>query len=351
MDGRIRGPDVTPVTILDAGMVTSVGFNAPASCAAIRVGITGFVETHFLFAGEWLLGGSVFFERPWQGREKLLHMIVPAIEECIKNIDHISTTEIPLILCVAEPDRSGRFPDLDERFLREVQARMDKQFHPASTLIANGRIGGVQGVDQACKLIAEGWPFCVVAGVDSFLTAETLAAYNKNRRLQTADNSDGFIPGEAGAAVLLGSVVQTAIPHMQCLGTGYGEERATIDSEEPLRSDGLVQAFTLALADSGKKFQDLDYRITDISGEQYGFKEAALVLNRLLRVRKEEFDIWHPSDCIGEVGAAIVPIMLGIALTAAQKGYAPGPGVLCHVSSDTTERAAMILRYTSERSV
>src|SRR5262249_8643740 len=33
-----------------SGMVTGVGFDAPSSCAAIRVGITGFVETGFSWA-------------------------------------------------------------------------------------------------------------------------------------------------------------------------------------------------------------------------------------------------------------------------------------------------------------
>ena len=90
---------------------------------------------------------------------------------------------------------------------------------------------------------------------------------------------------------------------------------------------------------------DLDFRITDNSGEQYYFKESALALSRNLRQRKTAFDIWHPADCIGEVGAAIGPCVLGIALAAARKGYAPGPGVLCHFANDDGERAALMLRY------
>jgi 3-oxoacyl-[acyl-carrier-protein] synthase-1 len=88
---------------------------------------------------------------------------------------------------------------------------------------------------------------------------------------------------------------------------------------------------------------DLDYRITDIGGEQYQFKEAALALSRLLRVRKEEFDIWHPADCIGEVGAASLPCMLGVVLYAAQKGYAPGPRPLAHLGNDDGKRVALAL--------
>ena len=65
--------------------------------------------------------------------------------------------------------------------------------------------------------------------------------------------------------------------------------------------------------------------------------------------RKEEFDIWLPVDCIGEVGAAIVPVILGMALAAAKKGYAPGNGVLCHFGNDDGQRAAMFLSYSNTR--
>ena len=91
---------------------------------------------------------------------------------------------------------------------------------------------------------------------------------------------------------------------------------------------------------------ELDFRITDNSGEQYYFKEAALALSRTLRARKEEFDIWHPADCIGEVGAAIGPVMVTKALTASQKGYGRGRGILVHAGNDAGRRTAAVLRYS-----
>src|SRR5581483_2530137 len=113
-----------------------------------------------------------------------------------------------------------------------------------------------------------------------------------------------------------------------------GEERATIESAEPLRADGMVQAFKAAFGDSNRSMADVDYRITDSNGEQYAFKEAALAVTRTLRVRKEAFEIWHPADCVGEVGAAIGPCALSVALAAVRKNYAPGENPLCHLSSE-----------------
>ena len=105
----------------------------------------------------------------------------------------------------------------------------------------------------------------------------------------------------------------------------------------------MVQAFKAAFADAGKTLADVDYRITDSNGEQYWFKEAALALTRTLRVRKEQFEIRHQTDCIGETGAAIGPCALAVALAAGRKHYAPGRGPLCHFSGDDGERFALVL--------
>ncbi len=105
-----------------------------------------------------------------------------------------------------------------------------------------------------------------------------------------------------------------------------------------------VEAITVALGDAGLTLGDMDYRLTDLSGEQYGFKEADLAITRTLREHKEAFDIWHPADSIGEVGAAALPCMLGVALAAAEKGFDPGPSVLCHLGNDDGARAALVSR-------
>jgi 3-oxoacyl-[acyl-carrier-protein] synthase I len=339
---------VDPVAILHAGMVTGVGFNAPSTCAAIRCGITGFVETRFMFEGEWLIGCPVPSEENWRGRERLLQMAVPAITECMAGIDRTPPSEIPLLLCVAEDDRPGRLAGLDQTFLHEVQARVGQQFHQQSVLIERGRVGGVEAIDLARRLVANGRPYCILAGVDSLLVGPTLAAYDSKSRIQTAENSNGFIPGEAAAAVLL-APARRIEAELHCSGIGFGTEPASVNSEQPLRADGLVEAIRAAFADSGLGYEQMDFRITDISGEQYGFKEAALAQLRSMRVRKEEFYIWHPADCIGEVGAAIVPVILGVALIAMRKGYAPGPGVLCHCANDDSQRACFVLQYQHER--
>ena len=75
------------------------------------------------------------------------------------------------------------------------------------------------------------------------------------------------------------------------------------------------------------------------------FKEAGLALARVLRRLKEEFDIWHPAECIGEAGATAGLVVLAVAHAAAHKDYAPGNNVLAHMANDGGQRAALVLTF------
>ncbi|GAB6907587.1 3-oxoacyl-(Acyl-carrier-protein) synthase [Desulfosarcina cetonica] len=333
------------VAVDACGMVSSVGLSAPAACAAVRCGLTNVSETRFMDGtGNWIMAAQVPLEEPWRGRTKLLKMAAGAIRECILDLKPTDLAHTALLLCVAERERPGRTAGIDNLLLAEVQEDLGVQFHSSSTLIAEGKVGGASAIQTAIDLLTRaGMRYCIVAGTDSYLTAGTLSGLEENQRLLTDSNSDGFIPGEAAAAVRLALKANAPTAPVTITGIGFGSEKATIVSEEPLRADGMVAAIKSALAMAGCDMGALDFRICDLSGEQYGFKEAALALTRLLRVRKEEFDIWHPAECIGETGAAIVPVVLCVAAAALKKGYAKGNGILCHFANDASQRAAIIV--------
>ena len=72
-----------------------------------------------------------------------------------------------------------------------------------------------------------------------------------------------------------------------------------------------------------------------------------MALTRVVRKVKPRFDLWHPGDCIGEVGSAIGACVLAVALAATRKGYAPGRCILCHFGNDEGERAALVLEFST----
>jgi len=335
-----------PLAIVGSGMVTGVGLTAPSSCAAIRCAVDNFQETRFMDAGgEWIVGGSVSLEEPWRGTNKLIKMLACVLTECIKIDSQLNLADTPVLLCLAEEDRPGRLPDLENRVFIGIQQELNTRFHEKSAFIAQGRVSITLALQHARQLIyQEKLPNVVIVGVDSLLAAQTLKSFEERERLLTSQNSNGFIPGEAAAAVL----VQAAKGQggLTCNGLGLGMENATVNSEDvPLRADGLVAAIRGALSEAGCDMGATDFRITDVSGEQYAFKETALALLRILRQRKVFYDLWHPADCIGEVGAAIGPVMLAVLLAAGQKSYLMGNDILAHLSNDAGKRAAMMLTY------
>lgn len=340
-----------PLAIKGCGMVTGVGLDAPSSCAAIRAAIDNFQETRFMDAGgEWIMGCEVPLEEPWRGTRKLAKMLARALQECAASDPQLNLEQVPVIICLAEKERPGRVEHLGSRVFFETQQELGIRFHEKSELLDHGRVGAMVALRMARKMIYEQKiEKVIIAGVDSLLNAPALRAYEERERLLTSQNSNGFIPGEAAAAIIVTWPKAGPDPQLVCIGLGFGVEKATIDAELPLRADGLVQALREATADAGCTMGDLDFRITDVSGEQYGFKEAELAVLRTLRKRKEGFDIWHPADCIGEVGAAIGLIVLIIAMVGTQMVYTPGSNILCHFANEDGKRAASVLTYQQVR--
>lgn len=334
------------LAIKAGGLVTPVGFNAPATCAALRAGIRNVQVANLWDAesGQYIAAGRVPLPQWWEGPGKLPELVAPAILECLQAATPITPRELPLLLGVSPSTRPHRWAGLDDWILKAVEEKLGVQFHPSSQVIPRGQVAGVWGAREAARLIEEeGRPGCIVAGVESYLQQPIVQAYMNHRRVLTPGNSNGFSPGEAGSAVLLAACAEPPADDICILGTGVATEPATIESEEPLRGEGLTEAIRLALAEANVSMPDTHFRITDLNGEHYKFKEATLAFNRLLRSRIESHDIWHPIEYIGEIGAAIGPLVLAFARDAIHKGYAPGSVVICHFSNDDQERAAAVV--------
>lgn len=333
-----------PVQIVGSGLVTSVGLSAAAAAAAIRAGVSNAQLTRFMdWGGEWIAGHVVPIEAP-DPRAKLLQMAATAIDECLASVAGVPSPATALVLCLPEASRPGAADDLGETAVAELSTMVGRAFSPHSCTITAGRVGGFVGLHHARALLYEGKAdAALVAGVDSYVNWPALSHFEDRHRLLTSKNSDGFLPGEAAAAVM----VTRPLPGtaLRCDGLGFAQERATIDAGVPLRADGLVEAIRAAARDAQCRPQDFELRITALSGEHYFFKEAALAAARLVRDPMPEAELWHPADCVGEVGAAAGPLAVIVAAIACAKGYARATRILCHLSNDGAERSAAFFSH------
>lgn len=330
----------TKIDIIGIGMVTAVGLDAPSACAAMRAGIEGFQETRFMApGGDWLIGAPIPLPNDWKGEERMARIAAAALSEAARGQECIDT---PILLCLAE-DRPGRpFRD-SSALLTRIAEIAEFPWHPMSRVVAHGRPSGMVALDLARRLIyARKADNVMIVGVDTYLQPETIDHFLERRRLLSMDVSDGFIPGE-GAAALLCSAPRSG--RLCLFGLGLSRETAFLDNPDdlPLRGDGMTAAYRTALEETGIAASGIGYRISDLIGEQFWFKQTALAAMRLVRAKTDFMDLWSPGETLGNIGAAVVPLMIGRAWEAARKEYAPGNPVLVEASGDNGACGAAVL--------
>ncbi len=342
-----------PIFISAAGMVTAVGLDAPSSCAAMRGRLDGFAETRFVgSAGDWLIGAAVPLPRNWIGTKRMAHLVAGAIVEVLHQVPEFEN-DAALILCLAEENRPGR-PVRDSQAFAKMLGEIVELPHRIKTrIVAHGRPAGFVALDRAQKLLTSGEArHVLIAGVDSYLTGPAVAFYLANERIMTPDNANGFIPGEAAAAILC----SREEGRLTLGGIGLSREKAFIYNKAgedgldvPLRGEGITMAYKFAMEAAGVDLAGIEYRISDLIGEQFFFKQTALAALRLERGRSDFQDLWSPAENLGNIGAAVVPLMIGMALRAAEKGYDMGSPVLIEASGDDGACGAAVFHDTHQR--
>lgn len=338
-----------PVFFTSAGMVCAVGHTAAASCAAIRADLAGFQDLPYVDnEGETIRGAPVpGIPTSERASDRLTTMLAMSIGDCLAEAPWLRDAALPLLVGIAEPDRPGGLRLSSPAALLDDAGRSSgARLHGGlSRVFPAGHTAAFHALAAARELLSSGAaPACLVAGVDSYLNASSLAWLSAHLRLKTPNNSDGVIPGEAAGCVLVERAPRSGGDAVRLLGLGFGHEPASIlTAEPPLQARGLVQASRAALEEAGIGLHDIDFRICDVAGEGYAFKEVVLAMQKLLRKRREAFPLWHPADAIGDTGAAAGVCQLVTAIQAIRKGYAPGSRVIGYCSAVAGDRAAAIL--------
>jgi len=222
------------------GLVCAVGLNAAAACAAMRAGIAGFAELPYRDnSGEPIVGAAVpGLPADLKRDERLLALLEVALQDSLKSAALMRTDTVPLLIGLAESGRPGGADGVAGDLIPRVQKKLNRRFHPdLSRCLARGHTAGFELLQVARELLQDpSVPACVVAGVDSFVNASSLAWLDRHSRLKTLDNSDGVIPGEGAAAIVVQRPAEGQKPALaaEIAGLGFGVEEAHILNEEPL---------------------------------------------------------------------------------------------------------------------
>lgn len=343
------------VWIVKTGMITPVGIGTAQTVTSVRAGINRFSEssvynkrfapmTLALLPEEALppLMPDIDATGLTSRQIRLLRLATPALQEATKGI--AQPDSIPLFLGAPEA-LPGRALPITEKFLLQLQKQAEVKFNiAASKVFPNGRAAGLIALHEAVKLIASGAaPQVLVGGIDSYLDLYLLGTLDMEDRVLAEGVMDSFCPGEGACFLLLSSPrVRGLTPLARVAGTAMGKELGHRYSDLPYKGDGLAQTFQSVLAAANASPGEVRTVYAGFNGENFWTKEWGVAFLRSKDKFAESFSVEHPVDCFGDTGAALGPLMIGIAADNLSKGHVES-GCLVWCSSDREERGAALL--------
>jgi 3-oxoacyl-[acyl-carrier-protein] synthase-1 len=354
-------PDGGAIAITGYGMRTAVGNDAVQTAAAVRAGINRF--------GTWTALGVTFDDEtgvnaaalpegspdePWVG--KASDLVALPLREALWGAgvyDFLAIrgasagARVGAYVATPYSDRAGVSPQAFRLFSIEAQEHCISPAHADHvTLVSLDHVAGAAALERAAADLRAGkTDYAVVGALDSLLHGDYLKALWASGRLKVPGQTDGLLPGEAAAVVVMERESDARRRRARIfgwLGAGVIEHEALpIGPEHPIRADAASRAVRAALERNERK---PERAIVDLTGERWRSLEWALVETRCLgELATARFRLWHPADCLGDVGAATGLVQLALALRGFARGYCGDGPVLLVSASDRGERSAMMV--------
>lgn len=333
------------ISIISAGLCSSVGANLTAADCALRAGMNHFQESDFVAANGQPVRVARLPDVDHWGTERLGRWGAAAIQECLANADTpLDIHKIPLLLITAERSRPPTNDDYYQAIYTALLNEFKSRFDERTRLVAAGRAGIGLALTCASQWLNDNTTeYVLIAGVDSFLDAQTIDYFLKKNRLLTYGNSDGFIPGEGAAAILLSRNENTN--SVSIYGIGEGAEEGKPDGSTPSLSLGYTDAIRAAISQSGLQASDFTCRFSDQNGEAFFARDVTNALTRLGLEGLPKLETITLADCVGDVGAATGPMTLAWASRLLPKNEISGNTALAHFANDDGYRCALVLKY------
>ncbi len=340
-----------PLRIVGSGAVTAAGMTAAQTCAAFRASLTGFElmvlanpmgaeQTVARIPSHWRLRQD---EGMW-----IVNMAARAICEAMRDgvvADTADPTRTALLLSPPESTRNhpcyAHVAPAD--LLRQVVEATGLPLHRQSRAFDGGAAAGLAALAHAATLIGGGAvDHVILAGVDSLVNDQDIARLAAGNRLHGPENASGVIPGEGAAAVCL-SGRSGAGRSCTILTVASAIETDPVTSERFSQGRALQAALHEA-AGNGQGEPEVDFILSNVNGERYGFLEAILARARFYRTRRERLPAIYPAMAAGDTGAASAALALVVAHDAFGQSYAPGRIAMAEIASEGGLRTAAVLR-------
>lgn len=341
--------------ISHVGAVTSMGLSACETAFVYRAQGTGLRLSALADpeTGEALLCGAVpTLEPSLVGAERVVELGKLALDDLwADGGSALAGRRIHLWLCLdewlGERDEQGVVPSVEVSRLLRVHARGRFGEHVQVQVCAQGAASPGRVLEDALGALArDECESVILGGVHSDQCPARIAQLSQQKRLYSADNSDGVLPGEGAGFVSLldptGARRMAASARARLIAYGTGYDKARPDNHDSaFQAAGLtlaVRRATEALRADGLR---AGWQFNDLGCEGYRLSEWISVMTRTQAIWEEPQLSEAPAQRLGNLGAATVPVQLALATEAWRRGYAPHQRVLCFAGSDDGFRVAL----------
>lgn len=327
-----------------AGLCCAVGYQLDAAECALRANMDHFQESDFLTQGGEPIRVARLPDNDRWGAQRIAQWIKLAVHDCLQGVADFDASQVPLIVLCPTQDRPMVNDDWCRDTYRFAEKAIGLQFDERSAILPGGRAGFAQALQLAHSWFSQSTlERVLLVGADSYIDSASINHYLSQGRLLVTGNRDGFLPGEAAAALLLTRGGKAAGLHID--GVGVAQEAGRPDGSVPSRAQALGTAIRQACQQAGIEPSQLQFRMSDQNGEAFFAREAANALTRVMWGGGPQLPVLTTADCIGEVGAATGPVMLAYLSRLQARTDGPGPIGLVHLANDNGLRGAVISHY------
>ncbi len=344
--------DLPPITansslsVIDIGLVTPLATGWKESCTAMQAGYDGFIHPRRSL--------HPIAEIPFNPEIKGFARLAYLLELAVANLDN-EYSGLPLLFAMPEAGRLGLsdFEYTREKLFNALAQRSafhGKFVHGQVTCFGQGRTSLAHQLQHAYKILTTTeFKQVLIMSVDTWLfppMLNALLAYwgASKVRVITEDNADGFIPAEAAGAMVVSLPEYHSSPYI-IDGVANAHEPAPLLSTDITKAKGMSSAIKQACQRANRSFGDYRPRFASASGEQYFFRELSLAQTQNLTSRVPDQPLLLPASYIGDSGCVVGIAMMAMALHGFQSGQIKGKQVLCHMSGDRHDRAAVSVCY------
>lgn len=194
---------------------------------------------------------------------------------------------------------------------KAFEARIDSLWPESKTqfrILAGGSTAGWHALEIAYQALVTDRDLNQVTllAVDSLCDPQVLAqAADKNWLLQSG-NSEGYVPGEAAACIVLQRASNaTSVPSGRFIihrpASSTSAERLWPDNPSP-SGEHLTSALTAALERSGMGPEHIGLLVSDMDGSSWRAKVEQSALGRAFFSKAPACQHWRPSTLLGQVG-------------------------------------------------